>query len=67
MKRAIGAALALLGPGAALGAEELQAFARERLAVYKVPSRVVFRAVGLPRNATNKVLKRELRASLFGA
>jgi acyl-CoA synthetase (AMP-forming)/AMP-acid ligase II len=40
---------------------EIEAFLRERLAGYKVPRRYEF--VGtLPRNATGKVLKRELRA-----
>jgi len=42
---------------------ELQAWARERLAGYKVPRRWV-RLPQLPRNATGKVLKHELRAML---
>jgi len=36
------------------------AFCRERLASYKVPRQVVFRA-GLPRSPAGKVLKRQLR------
>ncbi|CAM5278233.1 fatty acyl-CoA synthetase [Streptomyces abikoensis] len=40
--------------------EELTAYARERLAPFKVPKRVLF-ADALPRNASGKVLKRELR------
>ncbi|MCF3101375.1 AMP-binding protein [Streptomyces roseoverticillatus] len=40
--------------------EELVAYARERLAPFKVPKRVLF-ADALPRNASGKVLKRELR------
>ena len=39
-------------------------FARDRLAAYKVPTRVFFTEQALPRNATNKVLKRELKGLL---
>ena len=45
--------------------EELMEFARSRLASYKVPSRVFFSEQALPRNATNKILKRELKESLL--
>ena len=41
-------------------AGELIAFSRERLAHYKCPTSVDFVDV-LPRNATGKILKRELR------
>jgi acyl-CoA synthetase (AMP-forming)/AMP-acid ligase II/acyl carrier protein len=44
---------------------ELQAFVRERLAEYKTPHRV-FVVDRLPRNASGKVLKAELRAT-FGS
>jgi fatty-acyl-CoA synthase len=40
--------------------EELIAFCRERIASYKKPKHVVF-IDALPRNASGKVLKRELR------
>lgn len=43
------------------GDEELVAFCRERLGGYKVPRRYAW-VDTLPRNATGKVLKRELRA-----
>jgi long-chain acyl-CoA synthetase len=43
---------------------ELQAHVAERLAYFKVPAHVVVRTEPLPRNATGKVLKRELRAEL---
>ncbi|HJQ44406.1 MAG TPA: AMP-binding protein [Jatrophihabitantaceae bacterium] len=43
--------------------EELQAWARERLAGYKIPRRWV-RVSDLPRNATGKVLKHELRTGI---
>jgi fatty-acyl-CoA synthase len=46
-------------PGADLAEAEVQAFVRENLARYKVPREVVF-LDELPRNATGKVLKREL-------
>jgi acyl-CoA synthetase (AMP-forming)/AMP-acid ligase II len=46
-------------PGATLDADELMAFCAERLADYKVPRRVWF-LDELPRNATGKVLKRDL-------
>ncbi|GAA0320480.1 acyl-CoA synthetase [Streptomyces polychromogenes] len=42
---------------------ELMAYARERLAHFKAPKRVVFVAA-LPRNASGKILKRELRDRL---
>ena len=41
------------------GEEELKAYVRENLARYKIPREVVF-VEELPRNATGKVLKREL-------
>ena len=54
-------ALVVVGPGAAVEAEELVAFARERLAGYKLPRSVEF-VTELPRSPAGKVLKRELRA-----
>jgi long-chain acyl-CoA synthetase len=51
----------VLRPGQSAMPEELMAFTRERLARYKCPSSVVF-AEQLPRNASGKLLKRELRA-----
>jgi acyl-CoA synthetase (AMP-forming)/AMP-acid ligase II len=44
-----------------LSAEDIQAYVKENLARFKVPREVVF-VDQLPRNATGKVLKRELRA-----
>jgi fatty-acyl-CoA synthase len=49
-----------LKPGAEATAEDLMAWCRERLAHFKCPRRVVFGA--LPRTATGKVRKNELRA-----
>jgi fatty-acyl-CoA synthase len=47
-------------PGSALSEDEVRAHVKENLARYKVPRDVVF-IDELPRNATGKVLKRELR------
>ena len=53
-------ALVVLTHGADATAEELIGFAREQLAGYKCPKSVDFVAA-LPRNASGKLLKRELR------
>jgi acyl-CoA synthetase (AMP-forming)/AMP-acid ligase II len=49
--------------GAKASEEELREHCRAQLARYKVPDRIVF-VDGFPRNAMNKIVKRELR-SLF--
>jgi acyl-CoA synthetase (AMP-forming)/AMP-acid ligase II len=59
------AAVVHLHPGQTLDEAQLLEFARARLAAYKVPGRVFFTDQPLPRNATNKVLKRELKARLL--
>jgi o-succinylbenzoate---CoA ligase len=56
------AAHVVLVPGCAVTASELQTFARERLAAYKVPRTIDFRE-SLPRNAAGKLLRRELHTS----
>ena len=53
--------------GQSLDEDALLAFARDRLAGYKVPTRVFFSEQELPRNATNKILKRELKAGILAA
>lgn len=53
-------AYVVLQPGAALDQGAIIAFARERLAHYKCPTKVHF-VEQLPRNASGKILKRELR------
>jgi fatty-acyl-CoA synthase len=61
----VGVAAVELREGAAATAEALAAHCRERLAGYKVPARIVFRAAGeFPRTATGKVHKPSLRAEL---
>jgi acyl-CoA synthetase (AMP-forming)/AMP-acid ligase II len=53
-------AFVVLGAGAEVGEDDLKAYVKHNLARYKVPREVVF-VDELPRNATGKVLKRELR------
>jgi acyl-CoA synthetase (AMP-forming)/AMP-acid ligase II len=53
-------AVVLPAPGAALTADDVIAFCRDRLAHYQCPGSVDF-VTDLPRNATGKVLKRALR------
>jgi acyl-CoA synthetase (AMP-forming)/AMP-acid ligase II len=55
------AAFVVARPGIELDPDELRAFCAERLADYKVP-RDIHLVDALPRNATGKVLKRELLA-----
>jgi acyl-CoA synthetase (AMP-forming)/AMP-acid ligase II len=54
-------AVVVLRPGTTCTAEELIAHCGPRLARYKLPKTVEFRDA-LPRNASGKVLKRELRS-----
>ncbi|MEZ5264003.1 MAG: AMP-binding protein [Acidimicrobiales bacterium] len=56
----VGAAFVVLAPGAAPTEEELVAWCREKMANYKVPRRI-WVVDALPLNASNKVLKIELR------
>jgi long-chain acyl-CoA synthetase len=53
-------AVVALAPGAALTADELVAWTRQRLAAYKYP-RIVEFVAALPKGPTGKILKRELR------
>ncbi len=53
-------AFVTLQEGAQVGADELRAFVRERIADYKVPRRVEF--VELPKTSTGKIQKNVLRA-----
>jgi long-chain acyl-CoA synthetase len=51
-------------PGAALDEADLRAFLRARIAGYKVPRRIEFRA-DLPREDSGKIFKRKLRAPFW--
>jgi len=53
-------AIVIAKPGAAPSAESVIAHARERLAAYKCPKTVDF-VDAIPRNASGKILRRELR------
>ncbi|UMG91441.1 long-chain-fatty-acid--CoA ligase [Nocardioides sp. TF02-7] len=57
-------AFVALKEGASATAEEIVAFCRERLAHYKCPKSVDL-VPALPRNATGKILKRDLRAPFW--
>ena len=54
----------VLRQGIELTDAELQAFVGEQLASFKVPTHISFTTVQLPRNASGKILKRELRDSI---
>ncbi|MBV9836098.1 MAG: AMP-binding protein, partial [Alphaproteobacteria bacterium] len=62
----VGKAVLVLKPDQALTADEVIRHCLSRLAKFKVPQSVEFVEV-LPRNATGKVLKRELRTMYVGA
>jgi len=57
------AAVVVVAPSSTVTADELRAHCAERLADYKVPRRIEF-SDELPRNATGKILKEQLRQSL---
>ena len=59
-------AIVVLRSGTNATEEELQAFARERIAGYKVPKSVEFRTEPLPLSGAMKILKRELRKPYWG-
>ncbi|HKK36211.1 MAG TPA: long-chain fatty acid--CoA ligase [Paracoccaceae bacterium] len=59
----VGVACVVRAEGAAITEEDVIAHCQGRLARYKIPKRVAFLDV-LPRNATGKVLKRELRGAV---
>jgi acyl-CoA synthetase (AMP-forming)/AMP-acid ligase II len=54
-------AIVVLKAGHEVTEEEIQAFAREQIAGYKVPKSIEFRSEPLPLSGAMKILKRELR------
>ena len=56
------AAVVQLAPGASATEEQLKAWVKERLAIFKTPVRIVFLDQPLPRNANGKILKKDLKA-----
>jgi fatty-acyl-CoA synthase len=59
-------AVVVLAPGASVAEAELQDYVKANLARFKVPREVVF-VDELPRNATGKVLKRDLATDAFSS
>jgi len=62
VKGEVAKAWVVLKPGATATADEVRAYCRERLAPYKVPSRVEFRSE-LPKTMVGKILRRALAAA----
>jgi len=60
----VGAAIVLSATPGQLSAEELRSFLAERVAKFKIPRYLWFLDDALPRNASGKFLKRELRGRL---
>jgi acyl-CoA synthetase (AMP-forming)/AMP-acid ligase II len=56
------AAVVHLAPGAEATEEQLKAWVRDRLAIFKTPVRIIFLDHPLPRNANGKILKKDLKA-----
>ncbi len=52
-------------PGSTLTEDELVTFLADKLAKFKIPERIWFLDESLPRNASGKFLKRELRDTLI--
>jgi len=50
--------------GASVSAEEIRAFCKDKLAAYKIPRFIWLQSDPLPRNASGKFLKRELRDTM---
>ena len=60
------AAVLVLKPGHSLTLEQLREFLAASIAKHKIPAQVWFRNEPIPRNASGKFLKRELRKELIG-
>ena len=61
----VGRAVVVLRPGAEVEPADLLAFLESRIAKYKVPKSIVFTDT-LPRTASGKVLKKQLRSRFIG-
>ena len=61
------AAAIVLRRGVALTTTELQIFLAETIAKHKIPSTVIFLDEALPRNASGKFLKRDLRTLVLSS
>jgi long-chain acyl-CoA synthetase len=58
------AAAVVLKDGESVGEESMSTFVAERIAKHKVPSSWWFRSEALPRNASGKFLKKDLREAM---
>jgi len=54
-----------LAPGAKLNAAELVDLLKAKLAIYKIPSKIIVQSERLPRIATGKIAKKDIRAALL--
>jgi long-chain acyl-CoA synthetase len=61
------AAMVYLKPGVSLDAEQLRAFLVDQLASYKIPAYLEFSQEHLPRTATDKILKRQIKEQVVAA
>jgi long-chain acyl-CoA synthetase len=61
------AASIVLKPGETLSADELAAHCRRSLANYKIPRRIEFSEIELPKSGTGKILKRIIRERFWAA
>jgi acyl-CoA synthetase (AMP-forming)/AMP-acid ligase II len=52
--------------GERITADEIRAFLKNDLAAFKIPSKIWFREEPIPRNASGKFLKRDVRKELLG-
>jgi acyl-CoA synthetase (AMP-forming)/AMP-acid ligase II len=59
-------ACVVLKPGATVGADELIAHCRRFLAGFKLPRRIEFSQVELPKSGSGKILKKDLRQRFWG-
>jgi fatty-acyl-CoA synthase len=62
----VGLAVLALKPGTELERQQVQEYCADRLAKFKIPNDIAI-VDELPRNATGKVLKRELRTQFVDA
>ncbi|MTA69227.1 MAG: AMP-dependent synthetase, partial [Actinobacteria bacterium] len=60
------AAVIVLRPGRSMSDVELRDFLAGKIASFKIPSKIWFRDEPIPRNASGKFLKRELRKEITG-
>jgi long-chain acyl-CoA synthetase len=56
----------MVKPGETLDADELRRFLADRLAKFEIPASITFVDEQLPRNASGKILKRQLRDTVTG-